>query len=96
MDGHENRPRVMVAGHICLDLTPVFPTALRGGSLLAPGKLIEVGKAELHTGGAVSNTGLGLHVLGTRVRLVAKVGRDEFGTLVKSILALHGDEQRLI
>lgn len=86
----------MVAGHLCLDITPVFPTALRGGNLLAPGKLIEVGKAEIHTGGAVSNTGLGLHILGTEVRLVAKVGRDEFGKLVQGILERHQVEQCLI
>lgn len=86
----------MVAGHLCLDITPVFPTALRGGNLLAPGKLFEVGKAELHTGGAVSNTGLGLHVLGTKVRLVAKVGRDEFGKLARGILERHQVEQCLI
>ena len=95
-DNHGKKPRVMVAGHLCLDITPVLPSALRGGNLLAPGKLIEVGKAEIHAGGAVSNTGLGLHILGTEVRLVAKVGKDEFGKLVQGIFERHQVEQCLI
>ena len=50
--------KVIVAGHICLDITPVFP----GGKvksveqILSPGKLIQMGNADVHTGGAVANT----------------------------------------
>ena len=52
--------KVMVAGHICLDITPRFPQSLeaRLSEILVPGKLINVDDAALGTGGAVSNRSL--------------------------------------
>ena len=52
--------KVMVAGHICLDITPQIPFALKGkfDEILVPGKLVNVDNAVISTGGAVSNTGL--------------------------------------
>jgi hypothetical protein len=40
----KSRKKVVVAGHICLDITPVFPEARRGEiqQLFVPGKLINV------------------------------------------------------
>lgn len=55
MDKHRT---AVAAGHICLDITPVF----HGGrgtqmdKILEPGKLIDVGAADIHTGGAVANS----------------------------------------
>ena len=64
--------KVIVAGHICLDITPVFPDKKVSGvsEMLAPGKLIEMGNADVHTGGAVANTGLALKLLGADVSLM--------------------------
>ena len=84
---------VIAAGHICLDITPVIPErrdAAALGELLVPGKLIEVGAADFHTGGSVANTGLALKLLGNDVRLLGKVGDDAFGEMVRKILAGYG------
>ena len=53
----------VIAGHICIDITPVFPDKMTSniGDVLKPGKLIEMGKAKVSTGGAVANTGLGVN-----------------------------------
>src|SRR3954453_4168360 len=67
---------VVVAGHVCLDVIP----RLDGPAALAPGSLVNVGPADLPTGGSVLNTGLALHRLGVGGRLVGRVGDDLFGT----------------
>ena len=82
--------KVISAGHICLDVTPVFQagTSVRDiGQLLVPGKLIQMEGASVHTGGSVANTGLALKILGNDVTLLGKVGNDAFGGLVQNILA---------
>ena len=73
----------IVAGHICLD---IIPTLTGSTTAFAPGRLIEAGKALLATGGPVSNTGLALHKLGVRTRLMGKVGNDLFGQAILQIL----------
>lgn len=80
--------KVIVAGHICIDITPVFPNkrTTNISEVLQPGKLIEMGKAEVSTGGAVANTGLGMKILGADVTLMGKVGCDEFGNMICDIL----------
>ena len=58
--------KIISAGHICLDITPVFPAAVGGKEiqdLLRPGKLLHMGAADVHTGGSVANTGLALKLL---------------------------------
>jgi sugar/nucleoside kinase (ribokinase family) len=86
----QSQAEVIVAGHICLDIIPT----IRGGqigldALFVPGKLVDVGKAVISTGGAVSNTGIALHRLGSNVRLMGKVGNDLFGDAILSILGEH-------
>ena len=44
------------------------------------------------TGGAVSNTGLGLKRLGADVVLMAKIGDDYFGNALKDMISAHGCE----
>lgn len=90
--------RVISAGHICLDITPVFDLNIQGslGELLSPGKLVHTGAAEVHTGGSVANTGLALKVLGAEVSLVAKVGQDPFGNMVAGLLDKYGAAEDLI
>jgi sugar/nucleoside kinase (ribokinase family) len=84
-------PTIVVAGHICLDVHVEFGGQKRDfADLLAPGKLIEVGPARFTTGGPVANTGLTLHRLGSRVRLVGKVGADVLGRATLDVLRSHG------
>lgn len=85
--------KVIAAGHICLDITPVFPAdhpITHPDELLVPGSLIHMGPAQVHTGGSVANTGLALKILGSDVTLMGKIGDDAFGKLVSQILAQHG------
>lgn len=85
--------KIIAAGHICIDITPVFPaqkTYHDLGELLVPGKLIHMDAADVHTGGSVANTGLALKLLGNDVRLLGKVGCDAFGAMIQSILASYG------
>ncbi len=85
--------KVIAAGHICLDITPVFPEAVRGQTtedLLQPGKLVRMAGADVHTGGSVANTGLALKKLGNDVTLLGKIGKDAFGEMVKSIASSYG------
>ncbi|MCD8083612.1 MAG: carbohydrate kinase family protein [Clostridiales bacterium] len=84
-------PKIVVAGHIGVDITPVFPAAKRGSlsEILCPGKLIHMNEAVVCTGGAVCNTGLALKKIGADVRLVAKVGKDAFGDLLLEMLSRY-------
>ena len=80
---------VVVAGHVCLDVIPSFPAAAAGGEFFVPGKLRIVDAPAISTGGAVSNTGLALHRLGFPVRLVGKIGDDDFGRIVLRVFERH-------
>lgn len=90
--------KAVVAGHICIDITPVFPDRPQPdvGSILTPGKLIHMQGVNVHTGGAVANTGLAMKKLGCDVSLMGKVGRDDFGALVLQALAQYGADQDMI
>ncbi|MBQ6471582.1 MAG: carbohydrate kinase family protein [Victivallales bacterium] len=73
----------VVAGHICLDVIPGFEHHVD----LVPGRLLECGAPTLATGGAVSNTGMTMHLLGAPVTLMGKVGNDQFGDTVRQVVA---------
>ncbi len=90
--------KAVAAGHICLDITPVFPGRRQAdlGSVLTPGTLIRMQGVNVHTGGSVANTGLAMKKLGCDVSLMAKVGRDDFGTLVLRALAQYGADGDMI
>ena len=85
--------KVICAGHICIDITPVFDDKRVFGNiseLLEPGKLIYMNGVSVHTGGSVANTGLAMKLLGNPVRLMGKVGDDAFGGIIRDILAKYG------
>lgn len=93
------KQKIISAGHICIDITPVFPAGQSPGrpeQLLIPGKLIHVEPADVHTGGSVANTGLALKMLGNDVRLMGKVGSDAFGGMVRGILRQYGAADGLL
>ncbi len=122
---------VVVAGNICLDVTPVFPrrnararaaetegtpgTAAAPGapvpaalalstlapaasfdSVIRPGSLVRLEGVDIHTGGAVANVGLALGIFGARASLRAKVGDDQFGSLVRDILSKTGADGDIV
>lgn len=88
----ETKLKVAAAGHICLDITPKFQNKSVNhiDQLLKPGSLLNVGSADIHIGGSVSNTGLGLKIFGADVSLMGKIGTDDFGKIVKAQLEENG------
>lgn len=91
--------KVIVAGHACLDITPLFPQnqqAAKLGNILSPGKLIQMEGVDIHAGGAVSNTGMAMKMLGADVCLMAKTGNDEFGKIISDIYAAQGADSGII
>jgi sugar/nucleoside kinase (ribokinase family) len=82
-----NVPDVVVAGHICLDIIP----ALGSVPDLRPGGLVVAGRPAISTGGPVGNVGMALHNLGVPVRLMGKIGDDEFGGLLLDVLRAHDE-----
>ncbi|MCF0135552.1 MAG: carbohydrate kinase family protein [Lachnospiraceae bacterium] len=94
-----SKPAIIAAGHICLDITPLFPANLQGtrpGDLLVPGKLLHTEGVNVSTGGSVANTGLALKLLGNKVTLMGKVGKDALGALVQQIAASYGADGLLV
>lgn len=92
------KKKAIVAGHICLDITPVFPNQKMDSvqEILRPGKLIQMEGVDVHTGGAVANTGLAMKLLGNDVRLMGKIGSDAFGKMVLEILKENGADREMI
>jgi sugar/nucleoside kinase (ribokinase family) len=74
---------IIVAGHVCLDLTPTLETT----PAIEPGRLIGVGPLAISPGGCVSNTGLALAALGVPTQLIADAGSDELGRVLVELLA---------
>ncbi|MBQ7176969.1 MAG: carbohydrate kinase family protein [Victivallales bacterium] len=74
--------KAVVAGHLCLDIIPAIDHHFD----LIPGHLFEVGAPLMATGGAVSNTGMTMHILGTPTKLMGKVGDDDFGKTILNIV----------
>jgi sugar/nucleoside kinase (ribokinase family) len=85
---------VVVAGHLCLDIIPDMQHVPDGKltSLLQPGHLLITGPATFSSGGPVSNTGLALHRLGISTRLIAKVGADPLGMILRGIVNGFGPD----
>jgi sugar/nucleoside kinase (ribokinase family) len=83
---------VVVAGHICLDLTPRFPDigAASLSQVIVPGAITLIGECVVSTGGPVANTGVALVKLGVGCRLMGNVGDDAFGRLVVEKLEEFG------
>ncbi len=79
---------VVVAGHLCIDLLPRM-AHVQPESLMEAGKLFEIGALDMATGGAVSNTGLAVRQLGGRVALMAGVGDDLLGQVIRLLLEQH-------
>lgn len=84
---------IVVAGHVCLDLTPDFAAQ---AAMPGPGQLVEVGQLAFSAGGAVANVGGALGRLGVPVRMIARVGQDALGRHVNEQLLRSGGTTRLV
>ncbi len=88
-----NMVDAIVAGHLCIDIIPDLTVLVPGEfeQAFRPGGLVQSGPAKLATGGAVSNTGIALHLLGIKTRLIARIGEDQLGnTLRQNIIKERG------
>ncbi len=93
----EERIEALVTGLVTLDITPSLDDVSGDlKHLLRPGTLVRTGPATICTGGAVTNVGRALSRLGLATGLAGKIGDDEFGHVVMSLLARHGLEGGMI
>lgn len=92
------KKKIVAAGHICLDITPIFPGETEGSiaEVLTPGRLIHMNGVDVHIGGSAANTGLALKKMGADVRILGKIGQDTFGELARSSLKKYQAEDGLI
>lgn len=90
--------KAIAAGHICIDITPVFPDKRVSdvNKILSPGKLVQMDGVDIHTGGSVANTGLAMKLLGADVSLMGKVGDDELGALILDIVKKYSADGGMI
>ncbi len=91
--------KIVVAGHLCIDITPGFYPNQRTsniGDLLKPGKLLNIGGATTSVGGAVANTGLALKKFGSDVILLGKIADDAFGNIIERTFEEHDAAKHLI
>lgn len=90
--------KVIVAGHICLDITPVFPARMVQDirEIMVPGKLVQMDGVDVHTGGAVANTGLAMKKLGADVTLMGKIGKDAFGGIILNSLSRFDADRDMV
>ena len=95
---HKTKDRIIVAGHICLDITPIFSdiNITKIEELLQPGKLIQMKGIDIHIGGVVANTGLALKKIGANVVLMGKIGDDDFGDIILSQLKRYNAQEGMI
>jgi len=86
---------IMVAGHLCLDVIPRFQNtgATKIEEIMRPGKLVNVEKAKISTGGPVSNTGINMKTLGGNVCFCARAGDDVLGGLTVDMLKKSGNAE---
>ncbi|HOS71463.1 MAG TPA: carbohydrate kinase family protein [Bacteroidales bacterium] len=78
----------MVAGHICLDITPVFRTDnyLDIQQVFTPGHLTNMMGVKIAAGGVVPNVGISLSIMGLNCQLIGKIGKDFFGEDILNFL----------
>lgn len=90
--------KAVVAGHICVDITPAIPgeRVTNLNEVVIPGKIIPAGDISISTGGAVASTGLAMKIFGIDVTLMGKVGEDGFADMIVSLLRKYGYEKELL
>ncbi len=86
-------PKVVVAGHLCLDIIPDLSSLKTGTEderFIIPGRLLRIGAAAVALGGAVPNTGIALARLGMETALMGKVGDDMLGKTIRGVFESLG------
>ena len=86
------RKKAIAFGHICLDITPAFSGKEEREitDIFVPGQLVAMEQAKVSLGGAVSNTGVGMKLLGADATLMGMTGADAFGQIIMNELEKYG------
>jgi len=81
MELQEKGIDVVVAGHVCLDITPAFGLnkSLDINKVFRPGKLTNIDGVYMVAAGAVPNVSVSLDILGVDTLSIGKIGKDLFG-----------------
>lgn len=79
---------IVVAGHLCLDITPVFREDINIDvkRVFTPGTLTNMDGIKIAAAGAVPNVGITLGILGLKPWLMGKTGNDFFGRGIQNFL----------
>lgn len=79
---------VVVAGHVCLDITPIFKEKERLDlkRIFCPGNLTNMSGVEITAAGCVPNVGISLDILGIKTWLMGKTGCDFFEKAILDFL----------
>ena len=88
-ESEKMKHRIISAGHICIDLTPMIPGSARGkmpGELLVPGRLVRVDSAMVAPGGSAYTVGMTMKRLGNDAAVLGKVGKDALGGMIREAL----------
>ncbi|TVR71129.1 MAG: carbohydrate kinase family protein [Spirochaetaceae bacterium] len=96
---HTTGMDAIVAGHLCLDLTPGLgehSAVAAVDGLLRPGSLVDTHGLTVSPGGAVANTGLSLARMGVSAGLVARVGTDPLADMLRGALRDSGGPDTVI
>lgn len=91
--------KVIIAGLSCLDITPLFPrekSAFAVENILKPGTLIQMDGVAVNAGGAVSNTGLAMKLMGADTVLLTKTGQDDFAELLSRIYDKYRSSSKIL
>jgi len=84
----KQKTKVLVAGHICLDITPIIDQKSNKPlhEVITPGTLSTVSDVVLSIGGAVFGVGAALARLGISTCLTGVTGDDDFGLIIENKL----------
>ncbi|NWJ47297.1 MAG: carbohydrate kinase family protein [Chloroflexi bacterium] len=85
------KPEVVVAGLLCLDIIPSLLSS-DTSALLLPAHVTEAGPLTLALGGVVANTGLALYKLGITPRLIGKIGADTTGEIIRQLFKAYAPD----
>lgn len=90
--------KIVAAGNVCVDITPQI-TGRKVSNLneiMVPGGLVLTEGVTVSAGGSTSNTGLAMKILGGDVAVMCKIGKDDFGEILRRLFAKYGCENDMI
>lgn len=84
----ERQIKAAVAGALSVDICPSFGCsgAKSFGDIIKPSMVTHITGSEIVPGGPVANSGIAMKIFGIEPVLLARIGRDDLGTMLKGML----------